>query len=244
MRYSKGTLAGLYISILFFLFSCKKDELAIMSLSNISIVNAMTDGKAIRFNDYLRDSALNFNAKIFSIKSGNWPLYLFPSGDSLNPYFKGAFDLEPGGIYSMYLSGPAAKPDTMWVKENVAAYYTDSTIGVRVANLSAGSEPLSLTLASDPNKELFSGVPYKGVTAYVRLPVGGGVPTASIVFQLRKPDKTLLATYTLPPIKANSSYVDISVLRSRNKNITLVAKGIQNTAAGPNAIGLFPVKNY
>jgi len=223
--------------------SCRKDELEIAQLSNVNIINAILDGKTLRLNDYLRDSALSYNARNFSVKSGDKQLYMFPSGDSLNPYFKGKVKLDAGGIYSMFLSGIAKAPDTLWVKENVPAFYADSSIGVRFVNLSPDSGPLSFTLSSAPGINLFSGVIYREVTGFVKLPLPAMIPVGSTTFQVRDAGGNLLASYTLPA-RASSVYQGISIQLARRKSIILVVKGLRGIASGSNAIGVFPVKYY
>lgn len=223
--------------------SCKKDTVEIMPLANITIVNAVLDGNVLKVNNFLRDSVLGYNARNFSVKTGNQQFYMFPAGDSLNPFFKGVFTLDAGNIYSMYLSGMSKAPDTLWVKENNMPYYNDSTIGVRFINLSTDSGPLSFTLASDPGTNLHTNLLYRGITGMVKLPLSAVVIASTVTFQVRDANKKVLASYVLPA-RASRVYQNISIQNSRNRNITLVVAGLQGTTSAVNKISLFPVKNY
>lgn len=223
-------------------FSCKKDPIETTGVASLLLVNAIQDGKTVKLNSNQRDSSLNYNSKVFGLIPTTNKVYLYPIGDSLNAYFNGRLPLENGGIYSLYLSGSTSTPDTLLIKETLPPYYTDSTVGIRLVNLCTGSASLYLTIASDSTVNLFSTISYRKITGFTKRALPRVVPTASVTFQLRDANKKLVASYILPA-SANATYLNISIAASRNRNLTLVAKGTIG-ATGINAPGLYPVANY
>lgn len=209
------------------------------SLASVRIVNAVVEGGVIKLNDNIRDSALNFNSKLFSVNTGNVPMYIYRVSDSLHPYFYSNKNLMNGDVYSLYIWGESSKTvNASWVKEDFAPYYTDSAFGIRFVNLCVNSPLLSFTVASDTTVSLFSDIGEMKYTAFVKLPLKKVVPTGAVTFQARTADKKIIASYTLPA-SASSLYRDVSIQLSRYKRITIVVRGLNN-----GNVGMFPVANY
>ncbi len=233
----------IYIA-LFFVTSCKKDELEVSSIASLNTVTAVIDGGNVKLNTNERDSAKSYNSKLFIIRSGNSIVRLYPTNDNSIVYFNQSVQTEAYGIYSLFLAGAYPTIETVLVKDNLPPMYSDSTFGIRVINLSPNSSSVDITLAADTKTNLFSEVPYKQLTEFIKLPLPTTIPSGSVSIQVRDhANASLLATYTLPT-SVNSLYPGISIALTRFRNLTLVVKGLKGTTSGTNAFGIFPVANY
>lgn len=223
--------------------SCKKSEIQSNHTATLVVTNSVIAGGNVKLNTNDRDSARLYNAKTFGITAGSSLIKLYPTNNPNTPYFNSSLQTQNGGIYSLFLSGQSPTFDAFFIRDNIPLYYTDSSLGIRVVNLSPNSTPLNITLASASTTNIFSGIAYKQLANFIKLPLRNPVPVGTVSFQVRDAANTLLSTYTLPAT-ANSAYPGISILNSRNRNITLVIKGLQGTTTGNDAFGIFPVANY
>lgn len=231
-------LAGMMI------VSCKKGKIESKPAAAINVVASVISGGNVKLNTNARDSAKAYNAKAFVVVPGT-TILLYPTTGSTTPYFDSNPDTENGGIYSIFLTGQSPTFESIFVKETALDRYTDSSLGIRVINLSPNSVPMHITLASDVNTNIFSGIAYKQLTEFVKLPLKTTIPTGSVTFQVRSSvDNSILTSYTLPT-SVNSTYPNISITASRDRKLTLVIKGLQGTTgSNPDAFGIFPVALY
>jgi len=225
-------------------FSCKKSEISTEPLATLIVTNAIVSGTDAKLNSNIRDSVQLYSFKAFGIKaSQNTPILLYPTTNSKGEYYNKTQAIETNSIYSLYLLGTTQSVEDILVKETIPAYYSDSTIGVRIANLSSNSNPINITLSSEPNSKLFSGISYKQISEFVKIPASKILQTNQPSFEVRDMNNQILATYKIPSTPS-SLYPGISTTLSVNRNITLVIKGIFNTTTGKDAFGVFPVANY
>jgi len=222
---------------------CMKDADKSHALASFRVINALIGGQNIKLNANERDSVLTYNAKVFglSIVDNETNLRVWPTGQPGKPYYSNKIKVENGIIYSLYIFGLAGSEEALLMKEEIPAWYSDSSMGIRIAHCAPGSGSVNITVKRDPTVPVFSQVSYKEVTNVVKIPLPGTIPAGGTSFEVRDATNSkLLATYTLPT-SVNSKYPGISVSLQRFKNITLVIKGSRDTLAGPNAFGVFPV---
>jgi hypothetical protein len=227
---------------LFFLSSvtsCKKTEIKSSPIASLNVVTAVINGGNVKLNTNLQDSAKAYNSKSFAIIPGS-KIVLYPTNNPLTPYYNPTHQTstENGEVYSVFLAGQAPTFESVFVKENLPERYADSTIGVRIINLSPNSTPINVTLASANTINVFSDVSYKQISDFAKFPLRTVIPTGSATFQIRDAAGTLLATYTIPT-SVNSLYPGITIALQRFKNITLVIKGLMGTT-GSDGFGVFP----
>jgi len=227
---------------------CKKNDIGTSLLSTLNVINATVDagqakvnyfGKTISWKNYTSGTAaVNYGAvQLYAVTPGN-NIHIVQSSDTTKSLFNGEVTENDRDIYSLYLTGTLAAPESIVKKENLPPFYSDMSIGVRVINLSPNSDPVNVTLESIPTVNEFTGVGYKSITEFKKLPYPAMLVTGSNVFQLRDAAGTLLASYTLPTEGL------LSVTSARYRNITLVIKGLQGTTTGTNAFGAFAVANF
>ncbi|GGH65629.1 hypothetical protein HNQ91_002042 [Filimonas zeae] len=232
-------------AILFYItVSCKKSIPEPEQVAALNVVNAVVGGKQIKLNSWLRDSARAYNYRAWGVTAGeSRKVYLYPVGDSLKPYYNQALALKSGHLYSLFLCGQPGAVDTLLTDDAIPDFYTDSSMGIRLINLSSGKKTYSVTRASNVQNLLFSNIGYKAPTDFVKLSLRSPVPASAVTFQVRDASNKILASYTLPE-NANSTYANVGIRNARGRNLTLVIRGAEDAAQAANAIGLFPVPHY
>jgi hypothetical protein len=237
-----------YIFLIIFLFlfsvSCSKNKVTSGSVAALQVTNAIIGGSNIGFNTNAWDSVVGYNAKVFSLRGGTNSILFYPTSNPIKPFYNSSKMTNNGEIYSAFLHGKLPDVETIWIKDSIPAYYLDSSIGVRVINLSPNSAPIDITLASSPTNKLFASVGYKKLTDFIVLSLKVGRPVGSVNFQVRNStNNVILATYTIPT-SVNGLYPNISTKLSINRCVTLVVKGWLGETVGIDAFGVFPVANY
>jgi hypothetical protein len=218
--------------------SCKKDGPTFTPLASLNVANAVTGGKNVKLNTNVRDSATLYGYKLFQIIPGETAIKLYPTNNPAAPYYQQTNTTVNGGIYSLFLTGTATAPESIFVKDEIPSFSQDSIVRVRIVNCSASSSVLSLTLGSSPTVNLFSNIAYKSVSAFNGIDLKSRLAVGGNVFQLRNPAGAVIATYTLPATGT------VSIASSRFKNITLVVKGVFGTTSGTDAFGIYAMANY
>ena len=210
--------------LILFANACKKNKLEVMPMGSLNITNAIAGGTTARFGSYATTIANN-NFTQYSLLTGNSPLYIFPVGDSLHPYYNdNKFFESATDSYSLFLAGTPAAVDAILIKESIS-YRTDSTLGIRFINLSQNSPALNITLSTSPWVNEAAGLGYKKYTDLKSYP---SLYNSNYTFQIRDPanPNTVLTTFPLT-----------AAALPRFANITLVIKG-----PSP-AVSIFRVNN-
>src|SRR5690349_9433289 len=101
------------------ILSCKKEPFQYIPVASLTLVNTVTDGKAVLLGSDARTIA-NSSSSQLAINAGERDLYIWPEGDSANPYYTytklNAADRE---IYSLFLGGTPSAVDGILIKENI-----------------------------------------------------------------------------------------------------------------------------
>ena len=224
---------------LIILASCKKDTPRFSALASLNVADAVISGGNVKLNTNVRDSATINSYKLFQLNAGsNTPIKLYPTNNPTISYYDQNHETVNGGIYSLFLTGTATAPESVFVKDNIPAFSQDSLIRVRVINCSPNSTAMNVSLTSAPTVNIFSDLVYKNLSAFTALPLKTIVPAGSNSFQVKNSSGAVLASYTLPATGV------VSVASSRFKCITLVIKGLVGTTSGPNAFGVYAMSNY
>lgn len=222
---------------------CGKKNVESKVLASLSVIHALIGNNDLKINSIVRDSIRVNSSKTFGLAviDGNAAVRVWPTSDSIKPYYQNTWASENGDIYSLFLHGRPGSVTSILIKEQIPERYNDSVIGVRVAHLSLGTGTLNINLKSDTTTSLLQGINYATVTDIVKVPLLSKTTLANTTFEVRDvQSKRVLATYTLPA-SPSSSYPGISIDLQRFKNITLVIKGSPDSLVGPNSLGAFPV---
>ena len=124
--------------------------------------NAMNIGYG-GFNEY---STIVGNDTAYVVQDNGDTLNFGPKGTNL--LFDEILSLKAGGIYSLLLCGAdTTSTDYLFTTDSLPYHGpTDSLLGIRFVNLSAGSNPISINLEGSSNGSVISRLPYKSITAF------------------------------------------------------------------------------
>jgi hypothetical protein len=222
--------------------ACHKSNGAISAPASINIVNAIAKSNSIipilGTSDAIQyySSAMTIgygSGQLYSPSSGPMPLYIVQGTDTSDPkqrIFSGMFDLRAGGIYSFFLAGNAAAPDTLLVQDNIPVH-NDSTAGIRIVNLSPGSQAISITLdGNSASSSEFNNIAYRQVTPFKTYMANGSVVGSQYTFVIR--DQS-----------SGDSLTSITWNYQLFKNYTLVISGSEDPASSTPIMGFF-INNY
>ena len=193
--------------------SCKKDEVELTPLASLNVTNAVVSGTTAKFGSRTTTISNN-NYTQFGLVAGDNNLYIYPSADSLKPYYSNnKFAASQGEIYSLFLCGDTLAPEGIVIKETIP-YRTDSTAGIRFINLAPASTPLSITLSTSTTVNEVSDLAYKQYTEFKSFP---GLYNSTYTFQLRD----AACADPLPPL---ATFTLSAAQVPRFANITLVIR--------------------
>lgn len=119
--------------------------------------------------------------------SGDQQLAIFRYPDTSAhgaPLFNLNLSLQPGNMHTLFLTGTLTSPDTLFTTDIIPYYAaSDSSMGIRFVNLSAGSSPVSVNIAGSPNGSEVSSLSYKGITGFQRYPATAAVKNYNFEFR-------------------------------------------------------------
>jgi len=229
-------------------YSCKKTTTA-PGTAAFTIVNAVVGSPNLitNFQGYVgnktTDSLTYYNSALsigyagfteISSYSGKFPLSLVSVNDTFDWIWNGSLNLSINNVYSLFLSGTdTLHVDTLFTTD-VLLYHSasDSSIGIRFVNLSAGSLQVSVDIkdTSANGIEIVSSLSYQGINNFTNYPATSSV--SKYVFEFRDiATNTVLATYTMNGVNNGSgSNTSNNIYRYRNFTIALIGlPGAQNT---------------
>jgi hypothetical protein len=209
-------LLPFYVYLILIISGCMKDNITTLPVASLTVTNAVINGKPIRLGSIVT-SVINNGSAQLTLFEGEQDLYVWPIGDSVNPYFiKPKFYAEDHSVYSMFLAGQLPNITGVIVHDEIP-YHNDSTFSVRFINLSPNSVPLNITLSTSPTVKEVNNLAYLQYTDFKLYPAKSA--NTSYFFQVRKAtDNTLLLTYPLST--------------PRFSNITLVIRGLMQATPG------------
>ncbi|SDJ39014.1 hypothetical protein SAMN04487898_102432 [Pedobacter sp. ok626] len=240
------------VSILF--MACKKED-SLPVMSSLILVNAVPGSAKLVINlngttpgwGYSYSGAAYINYGVF--EPGNklttfeleQPLGLFQYPDTTatsKPLFDLQLQLKKGSINSLFLTGTVDHPDHLLVTD-VPPFHNqrDSTFGIRFANLSYQSKPVSIYLIDDGVQKEVDELAYKQVTGYMNYPALA--QTGDYKFEFRdKETQKVLATYEFSAVNQGA------MNRWRYRNFTLALKGLPGAIDAAQAQSPFLIDNY
>jgi hypothetical protein len=218
--------------------ACKKDgSTGTSNLAAVSFVNATAGSSALvpKFgNINLIYSTLGASGKVnygasslLSWRGENTTLSFVQTTDTTHTLFTANLNLQIGGVYSLYLTGTVAQPDTVFMQEHLTQHtIIDSVAGIRFVNLSPVTNPVSVDIKGLSNGSEVTSLPYKGRTVFKTYKADHTI--ASYIFEFRDAASgTLLTTYTLNGVNYSSSVSPTTTnsVRFRNQTIALIGGG-------------------
>lgn len=235
--------------------SCKKDDKDTVAHATIRVVHAISGVPEIKVNPigsniyYKNLPVLKFGSSVFTHgNAGFSTIKVVSAADSNKVFFNGTYHLMPE-IYTMYLSGTAAKVDTLfkveqnfpYIKTDRTPVSADSVVNIRFVNLSAGSPPVKINLTTvqnvpanpnivnTPSIAPPANLSYQGISEWSKYPakaVNGSIYT----FEARNAitNEILIASFSIT-LTPSANYF---------KSVSLIIKGVVG-GTGADAIGVF-----
>ena len=111
----------------------------------------------------------------YSPLAGNDTVYVVQNTDTLGvgpkatgQMYYGILPFKKWGIYSLFLCGTdTTSPDYLFTADTLPYHGpSDSTVGIRFVNLSAGSNPININVEGSPNGSPISNLSYKGISSF------------------------------------------------------------------------------
>jgi hypothetical protein len=219
-----------YFSLLF--TSCKKESITTPPIASLTVTNAIVGGVGIRLGSG-EVTVANNNYSQLAVTTGESDLYIYQVGDSSNPCFRNPkFFAEERAVYSLFLTGQLPNATGIVLQDNIP-YHTDSTLGIRIINLSPNSPALNITLSTTPTVNEISNMTYLQHTDFKLYPAKAA--NTSYTFQVRKASDNTFIT-------GSSSTSSFSFNTPRFTNVTLVIRGMVG-GSGTSGFGFLRVNN-
>ena len=218
--------------------SCKKEfnNVKTVPISAITIVNAVVNANPLVADFSGADSVAAFYSTTTQIGYGSFYEYSLPSSktpaavyqlsDTTNPFYKETINLQPDGVYSLFLSGADTNHvDTLLTQDNPPYHSNaDSTAGIRFVNLSTGSSPISIDIQGESNGSEASSLAYQAITNFKNYPATQEVTQYN--FEIRDAASgNLITTYTYTT--APFQNITIAIIGSEDPSVNVPVSVIQ-----------------
>jgi hypothetical protein len=159
--------------------------------------------------------------------TGEQPLAIYRYPDTLahsTPLYNLTLELQSGTIYTLFLTGTLAAPDTMMTIDNPPYHpLADSSLSIRFVNLSPGSTPVSVNVTGSPNGTEVGSLGYKNMTGFKSYTATSTVSHYNFEFR-DAATGTLLTSYDLTGINTAANNA------RRYRNFTLAYLGLPGDA--------------
>ena len=230
------------IIIVMVIASCKKETTSFPTASALNVINASETAPSVTVNFTFNpiafskwqgpnQSPFTYGSSIeFGNLSGNLPIELMASTDTIHPFYKNTVNFPAGSTHSLYVIGNGNQPETLLLQDNIPSYQ-DSTSGVRFINLSPDSQPITINLQGNPPSQTeFLSLAYKQISSFKGYSARSAVGS-SYTFEIREAASgTLLTTFTW----------SFKIFFCN----TLVIDGLENNTSGNFPISVFQVNHY
>jgi len=207
------------------------------------LIAHFSNNTKITYSTFSTSNRINYGgSNLYAPVSGTVGLSLVEATDTTQNLFSGNLNLQNNNVYSLYLTGTAASPDTVFIHENLPHYgVADSVAGIRFVNLSPGSSPISVDIQGQANGSEVASLTYKSHTAFKTYKADHTV--TSYIFEFRDAGTgNLLATYTMSGVN-NASSVSLTTtnaVRFHNQTLALIGQ----PAGGTVGQSVILVQNY
>lgn len=183
--------------------SCQKTTTApaVSGVSSLTVINAIPNSvpvipvvntsEAIEYFSNVQQTVGYGNFYEYSPLSGNDTMYVVQDNSDtmgIGPKAAGLMyyniaELKNAGVYSLFLCGTdTSSPDYLFTNDSLPYYSpSDSIVGIRFVNLSAGSNPISINLEGNPSGSEVGNLPYKGITGFKRYPCNSTITNYLVV---------------------------------------------------------------
>jgi hypothetical protein len=213
------------------ILSCTKEK-TFSGTASLTLVNAVPNSTPSLVTNFSGTDPITYSSALKVEYSKSAPnlsytgeqrlaIYKYPDTNAHNaPLYDLTLDLQPGTIYSLFLTGTLSSPDTMFTIDTPPYHpFSDSTLGIRFVNLSVGGAPVSVNLVGRANGSEVSGLSYKNITGFAKYSATAAV--SKYTFEFRNTATGVLIS--------SIDVADINLLlynKRRYRNFTLALIGL------------------
>ena len=209
-----------------FAVACNKSTVNLTPLSSLEIINTVPNSPGAMLFSNPNAVPSGAYGQFGLLAGNNAQIYVWPTGDSLHPYYNSPLSAVNGGIYSLYLIGNDPQTNTLLFKDTIPSY-ADSSMGTRFINLSSDAGPLTIDFLDTAVHPMVSNLLYKSITPFYKLPANSDIiNNGGYNFEIRDTAGNVLYTQ-------NQSAVTF-------KNVTIVTNGL----VADGSFSAFIVNNY
>ncbi|MBO9573683.1 MAG: DUF4397 domain-containing protein, partial [Chitinophagaceae bacterium] len=200
-----------------------RDIATSIPLASLKVINIVSGGDAVKLRGVPHVTINNNGIEDYGILVSKQDLYIYPTADSLHPYFNGnnsKVELDAQQCYSLFLGGTPSEITPVLIHENWDMKY-DGNIYVRVLNFSPGGPPITVNLSATPEVKEFSNIEYARWSDFKSFTKSSVNP--SYQFEVRNANTDdLITTVTLSAFRV-----------ARFNHFTLVLRGIVDGSPAP-----------
>lgn len=161
--------------------SCSKQKTA-PGTASLTLVNAVP-ASATLVTNFTGTDSITWYKSAQKLVYGSWNasnqvsaysgrqrlgVYRYPdtTGKS-TPLYNLVLDLPVGSIRTLFLAGTLTSPDTLFTTDALPYHpFSDSSLGIRFVNLSAGSNPISVNINGNASGSEVASLSYKSITGF------------------------------------------------------------------------------
>jgi len=209
------------------LVSCKKEKLEKKTISSLTLVNACSDVPVLFAQIDENPGAYQigwYDFKIATIPEGNHRVMIYPESDNEKLAFQGNIDVHSGELFSLFVFGTQLHLENLLLKERPFKIYEENKCGVRVINLSPGSEPVNINLVEAGNHIQFPELAYKQISD----------------FKVYEASQDQVFTFEVRRASDNSLVTSIGTTLPLHQNVTFIINGTQ----ADNNINIYPFNHF
>jgi len=207
--------------------------------ASLKVIHAAVETPPIQIDDLNAIIALSFankpvlefgnNTRLTLPANTGRTLNLVSAVDTTQILLSTRVNLPPGNISSLYLTREGETPEVLLVEDDLITPIQDSITGIRFANLSPDSGPITVGI-SGSIQAVVPELLYQDFSVYT--PFSATTADGSYEFEFRDAGGEVLASFTLDPFQRNNVSVQ--------KNLTLVLTG----KAENSTLSVARVNNY
>jgi hypothetical protein len=195
----------LFLFLICSIYSCQKSKYNLPDIASLTIVNGVVGGVPVKMFPQNNSISVNNSAKL-AVFSGNNEVYVFPVGDSTNPYCSNIkYHANSRYAYSLFVGGQKPNTQCKLVQDNIPLFnISDSLFGVRFINLSTNITRCNVTISTTTGVNEVSNLGFMDVTDFKQYSARNA--NVSYVFQFRNAsDNSIVTSYTFSPVPVFSN---------------------------------------
>ena len=209
----------------------------VINTTSAALSDYFWNANAIGYGNFYEYSPPGGNDTIYVVQQNSDTMDIGPKDAGL--MFYNILDLKAGGIYSLFLTGAdTSSPDYLLTTDSLPYQSpTDSTVGIRFVNLSAGSNPISINLEGSPNGSAVGNLAYKNITSFKNYVSNSTVTNSGYLFVIRDvASGDSLTSYLVPGIGTGNGVGLMDPTNSNPlvfRNVTIAVYGSENGTTTP-----------